>query len=235
MKNLIIYIHGKGGSYKEAEHYKPLFKGCDVIGFDYHAKMPWEAKEEFHRLYDKFSKGYDCVILIANSIGAFFAMHALCERKISLSLFVSPIVDMERLISDMMTIANVTENELESKKEIPTNFGETLSWGYFCYVRSHPISWKVPTCILYGEMDNLTSRQTVEEFSSRIGARLSVMPDGEHWFHTEKQMLFLDEWVRYSTHELLSSDDDADDETDETDEYDETAQTVSSMTLTGIL
>ena len=27
------------------------------------------------------------------------------------------------------------------------------------------------------------------------GAELTVMPGGEHWFHTEEQMRFLDEWI----------------------------------------
>lgn len=42
------------------------------------------------------AKAYDEVILIANSIGAFFAMSTLTEKSIS------PIVNMEKLIADMM-------------------------------------------------------------------------------------------------------------------------------------
>ena len=97
---------------------------------------------------------------------------------------------------DMMMWANVTEEELRIKKEISTEFGETLSWEYLCYVREHPIVWNVPTCILYGEKDNLTSIETISEFAERIGASLTVMKDGEHWFHTEEQMEFLDDWIR---------------------------------------
>ena len=37
MKRLVIYVHGKGGNAKEAEHYKPFFAESDVIGFDYQA------------------------------------------------------------------------------------------------------------------------------------------------------------------------------------------------------
>lgn len=43
----VIYIHGKGGSTAEAEHYKPFFKDCDVLGLDYKSETPWEAKTEF--------------------------------------------------------------------------------------------------------------------------------------------------------------------------------------------
>ena len=33
--------------YKRQLHYKSLFSDCDVIGLDYTAQFPWEAKEEF--------------------------------------------------------------------------------------------------------------------------------------------------------------------------------------------
>ena len=198
MKQIVIYVHGKGGTAEEAKHYQPLFAESDVIGVDYKSQNPWEAKREFPDFYDLHSKGYDSVILVANSIGAFFSMNALAEKNISKALFISPIVNMERLITDMMTWANVTEDELCSKKEISTDFGETLSWEYLCYVRKHPIKWNIPTCILYGENDNLTSIETVSGFSEQIGAILTVMNDGEHWFHTDKQMEFLDNWIRNS-------------------------------------
>ena len=198
MRRFVIYVHGKGGCAEEAKHYRPLFPDSDVIGFDYHAQTPWEAKEEFPRFFDLHSEGYDSVILIANSIGAFFSMNALAEKNISQAMFISPIVNMEQLIANMMMRSHVTENELEIKKEIPTEFGETLSWEYLCYVRKHPIKRSVPTCILYGGKDQLTSRQTVSGFADQIGAKLTVMEDGEHWFHTEAQMKVLDQWISSS-------------------------------------
>ncbi len=35
MKQVVVYVHGKGGSSEEANHYKSLFKNSDVIGYDY--------------------------------------------------------------------------------------------------------------------------------------------------------------------------------------------------------
>lgn len=195
MKRLVIYIHGKGGNAEEAKHYQSLLVGSDVIGFDYQSKNPWEAAIEFSHFYDRQSNGYDAVILVANSIGAYFAMSSLAEKKISQALLISPIVNMEKLITDMMMWSNITEDELQSKKEISTEFGETLSWEYLCYVREHPIKWHIPTCILYGGKDNMTSKETISGFAESIGATLTVMEDGEHWFHTEEQMKVLDDWI----------------------------------------
>ena len=196
MKGLIIYVHGKGGSAVEAEHYKTLFPNCEVIGFDYRSQTPWEAKGEFPVFFAQQRRRCDRLTLIANSIGAFFSMSALDETLVDSAYLISPVVDMKNLICNMMQWSNVTEQELAEKREIATNFGETLSWEYLCYVRKHPISWNVPTCILYGEHDNLTSMETVSAFAKRHHAKLTVMPGGEHWFHTEEQMQFLDDWIR---------------------------------------
>ncbi len=38
MKEAILYIHGKGGSAAESDHYRPLFPGCEVFGLDYEIK-----------------------------------------------------------------------------------------------------------------------------------------------------------------------------------------------------
>lgn len=195
MKNRIVYVHGKGGSAEEAEHYRALFPEAEVVGFDYHAQTPWEAREEFSQFFVEQRKHCDHLTLIANSIGAFFAMSSLDGTLIDQARFISPVVDMEKLIGTMMMWANVTERELAEKSEIPTWFGEILSWPYLCYVREHPIVWQIPTRILYGEHDNLTSLETISTFANRIGAELTVMQGGEHWFHTEQQMRFLDDWI----------------------------------------
>ena len=200
MKHLVVYVHGKGGSANEAEHYRPLFPGCEVAGFDYRAQTPWEARDEFPRYFDHLRADCDSLTLIANSIGAFFSMTSLSARHADRALFISPVVDMEKLIADMMARANVTEDELRARGEIKTGFGETLSWDWLCDVRTHPVQWTVPTRILYGSRDNLTSPETMSAFAARINAQLTVMPGGEHWFHTPEQMRFLDRWIRETSH-----------------------------------
>ncbi|MGN0776961.1 MAG: alpha/beta hydrolase [Candidatus Ventricola sp.] len=195
MKRGMIYIHGKGGNAQEADHYSALFPDEDVVGFDYQSETPWEAMEEFPRFYDAFSRTHACVSIIANSIGAFFALHALGDKAMERAYFISPIVNMERLIADMMQWANVTEAELHKRGQIETAFGETLSWVYLCWVRSHPVSWRIPTRILYGSRDHLQSLDTIQSFAAQSGAETAVMEGGEHWFHTQEQMAFLDRWM----------------------------------------
>ncbi|MBQ2597558.1 MAG: alpha/beta hydrolase [Oscillospiraceae bacterium] len=195
MKDLILYIHGKNGCAKECEHYRPLFPGCEVIGLDYQSFTPWETGREIREAVERLQGEYDSITLIANSIGAFFSMNAGIDALIRRAYFISPIVDMEKLVCNMMVWANVTEEELKAKGVIPTSFGEDLSWAYLCYVREHPVRWTVPTEILYGENDNLTAYETISAFAKTHGARLAVMENGEHWFHTAEQLQFLDAWI----------------------------------------
>ena len=42
MRQLVLYIHGKGGNAMEADHYKTLFAGYDVIGIDICGVFPEE-------------------------------------------------------------------------------------------------------------------------------------------------------------------------------------------------
>ena len=199
MKKIAVYIHGKGGNVAEADHYKSLLNDYEVVGFDYKAETPWDAVTEFRAFFASL-EDYDSVLLIANSIGAYFAMMALggdisSSVKIERALFISPVVDMGKLICDMMRWANVTEDELRARGEIPTDFGETLSWKYLSYVREHPVRWNISSEILYGSNDNLTPYEVVRDFADKISASLTVMDGGEHWFHTPEQMKFLDQWI----------------------------------------
>ena len=130
MEEIVVYVHGKGGSAQEAEHYKALFPNCEVIGFDYHAQSPWEATEEFSGFFTAVRKRCGKLTLVANSIGAFLSLSSLNEKLVDTAYFISPVVDMEQLICNMMQWADVSEAELAEKLEIPTTFGETLSWKY---------------------------------------------------------------------------------------------------------
>ena len=196
MKDIVVYIHGKNGSAAEAARYRRLFADSDVPKFDYESHTPWEAKEEFVPFFEYILKGRKSVTILANSIGAFFAMHALQGMEIKKAYFISPIVNMQILIEKMMSQACVSEDELRDRGELDTKYGEKLSWKYLCYAREHPTLWTAPTHILYGEKDDLTSFETICEFANQAQATLTVMKNGEHRFHTAEQMRFLDDWIR---------------------------------------
>ena len=123
-------------------------------------------------------------------------MNAGMGKYIDQAYFISPIVDMEKLILDMIGWAGTSERELEKRKIIPVDFGDDLSWDYLQYVRNHKFSWDVPTDILYGSADHLQSMDTIQEFVTKVSAKLTIMEGGEHWFHTNEQMSFLDQWLR---------------------------------------
>lgn len=196
MTQAILYIHGQGGNPQEAEQYRAIFPDLDLIGVEYPQQYPWDALPVIQAAYEEARRTHSQIWLLANSIGAYFGMLALQDRPIEKALLISPVLDMERLILDMMSWAGVSEAELQARGEIATSFGQTLSWKYLVYVREHPIQWNVPTEILYGEKDELISCQTVDRFvASHPCTELTMMQGGEHWFHTESQLAFLNRWL----------------------------------------
>lgn len=115
MKKAILYLHGKGGSACEVEQYAKNCPDFYLHGVDYQGSLPWLVQEQIVSDYRILRREYDSVILLANSIGAYFAMHTLQNCDIQKALLISPILDMEQLILDMMGWAKVSEQELAQK------------------------------------------------------------------------------------------------------------------------
>ena len=38
--------------------------------------------------------------------------------------------------------------------------------------------------------------ESIHDFTKNHNAMLTVMEGGEHWFHTDEQLQFLDDWIR---------------------------------------
>lgn len=197
----VLFLHGLGGSAEEAAYYRPLLPDAEVIGLDYKSIAPWEAGQEIKEAVLNLRERYADVRLIGCSLGAYLAMHADIDALIGRAYFISPVVDMEPLILMRMAQEHVTEAMLKERGTIPSKTGVTLSWEYLCWVREHPVAWTAPTAILYAGRDNLTPYETIAAFAKEHGAHLTVMEDGEHWFHTDEQLRFLDAWLRRTAEE----------------------------------
>ena len=197
----ILYIHGKNGNAHEFDKYEK-FLNRKIIGIDYQQDYrPQFAKEIIFNKYLEIKNtcpNSEKFEIIANSIGAYFSMLAFEneQENFSRAFFISPIVDMERIILHMMSRAGVSEKDLKAKGEIQIDFGEVLSWQYLQFVRAHPLKWNVPTNIIYGSEDFLTPLEIIKTFAKNHNFSLTVMDGGEHWFHTTEQMNFLTEWLR---------------------------------------
>jgi alpha-beta hydrolase superfamily lysophospholipase len=136
----------------------------------------------------------DDISLFGCSMGAYFSMLAYRDEPIRQALLLSPIVDMERLIRNMMRWFDVSEERLESEKEIPTP-AKTLYWDYFQYVLAHPVIWNKPTAVFYGKQDELTEYEVLQDFVHRTAAHLTVAEDGGHYFHSPEHLNLIREWL----------------------------------------
>lgn len=209
---LYLFVHGKCGCKEEGVAFAEIVcpKGWQVLAIDLpqHGERrggepgftPWYVVPELCSVLAYARQRWTHISLRATSIGAWFSMQAFAGEPLEKTLFVSPVLDMEKLIHNMMLWAKVDEKRLEQEWEISTDFGETLSWRYLQYAKEHSVTvWNTNTAILYAGTDNLTDRATVDEFVRRFGCGLTVMADGEHWFHTPEQLAVLRGWEEEHT------------------------------------
>ena len=201
-----LFVHGQGGNKAEAIAFAEIAvpKGWQVLSLDLPEHggrgdsqrfLPQDVVPELKELYAYAKKRWRQIALRATSIGAWFSMLAFAQAELQNCLFVSPVLDMELLIKNRMQLASVTEERLRREKEIPTNWGQPLSWDYLCYARQNRIRrWDRPTNILYAGGDDMTARETVDSFVRKFHCGLSVMDKGEHWFHTEEQLRVMKNW-----------------------------------------
>lgn len=136
------------------------------------------------------------ISLFACSMGAYFSLLAYRDAGLNKALFLSPVVDMERIIRNMMTWFSVTPQQLEKEQSIETPIGQTLYWDYFRYVLDHPVdTWNCDTRILYGKKDTLVEYDTIIHFTDNSGAKVEMVENGEHYFNTDDQLAVYTRWV----------------------------------------
>ncbi len=203
-----LFVHGKASCKEEAERFACIVaaKGCQVISFDLpeHGERTHHDRacnvqngvEDLQTVMDFVRERWPRIDLFANSLGAYFSLVAYRELRFERCLLASPILDMQRLIENMMRWINVTPRQLEAEQIIETPFGEVLSWDYYSYVKAHPVNvWRSPTAILYPELDALTELAVVEDFARRFDARVQTVPGSEHYLHSAAELAVFDAWV----------------------------------------
>ena len=204
-----LFVHGQCSCKEDAASFAAVAndKGYQVVSFDLpeHGERKTQARRctvqngvaDLHAVIDYARQNWNTHALFANSLGAYFSLVAWRDVRFANCLLSSPILDMQRLIENMMRWAGVTAEELETRGEIPTDFGQTLSWDYYRYVRENPVErWDSPTAILYPELDALTEQTVVEGFARRFGAQVEVVAGSEHYLQSETELAILDAWMR---------------------------------------
>ena len=208
---VFIAVHGNMSN-KEDEVIKILAekvtsKGYQVLSFDlpehgerkddtnYLCKVQ-NCVDDLKQVIEYVKANYNEINIWACSMGAYFSLLAYKNENIKQCIFLSPVVDMKVIIDNMMLWSNTTENDLREKQEIKTDFGQTLYWDYYLYVKENPITnWNKKTYILYGNKDNMQDENIIKNFSENFSCKLSILEDGEHYFHTEKQLDYYKNWL----------------------------------------
>ena len=204
-----LVVHGKASCKEDAERFArvAIAKGFQTLSFDLpeHGERAAEVRactvqngvQDLRAVMDYVRQNWTSVSLFATSLGAYFSLLAYRDIRFGQCLFASPILDMQRLIENMMRWFDVTPAQLEVQREIPTSIGETLSWDYYNYVKAHPVDlWQNPTAILYPELDNLTEPEVVDEFARRFGAQLQRVPGSEHYMHSDAELAIMEDWMK---------------------------------------
>lgn len=210
-KKLFIAVHGNMSNKEDvviqilAE--EALQKGYQVLSFDLpeHGERKNDSgpcKVQFcvsdlSIIMNYAKEHWKEVSLFACSMGAYFSLLAYKNDLLRKALFLSPVVNMERIIENMMIWFNVTPERLKKEMTIETPIGQKLYWDYFCYVKQHPIStWNTDTDVMYGAKDELCEIEDINYFVKKYCCRLEVMDEGEHYFHTEEQLNVFKHWLR---------------------------------------
>lgn len=190
----IIYIHGLHGSVSESDFYSFLTNKHDVIGLDYKDGNPREIKDKIIKEFSEISKNYKTIYVIANSVGAFYAYWYLSSFKIEKAFFISPFVNMKQTIEKLMKQNIITFQELKEKKTILLKNGQCLSYDFYTSL-SKEDNWNAKTYVLYGEKDKLVDKDSIFTFLAHHNASLTIMKNGEHYFHTHGQLKFIKKWI----------------------------------------
>ena len=202
-----LFVHGKMSNKEDAAGFASMAeeKGYQTISFDLpeHGERSEEdyefhifnAMKDLNIMADYVFARWNKVALYGCSIGAHFSLYTYLNRPFTKCLFQSPILDMKYLIEQMFNWFQITPELLEQQGAIETPI-DTMRWDYYQYIQAHPVTrWEIPTCILYGDRDDLQSIRVVEDFARRFGCSLTVSEGSEHPFMKERDQEVVRNWL----------------------------------------
>lgn len=208
---VIIGIHGyfsnKEDSHMEVVAKKSIEKGYCLLSIDLpeHGERqesdykcyPWNGKEDLEAVYDyvynNISKN---ISIFACSLGAYFSLLSYKDMKITKVFLLSPVVNMKKIIDNMMFYSGVDAERLKKEKVIPVDNGPALEWEYYNYVKQNPVdSWNKETFILHGSKDVLSELSEIKEFAKKEYIHLTEHFSAEHFFHTAEELEFFSTWL----------------------------------------
>lgn len=205
---VVLAVHGSGSNKADAPirllAQRAAEKGAQVLSFDLpgHGARPagpctaQEAADDLRAVLRWAQARWTQMDLFACSLGAYCSLLACADAPLGRAWFLSPVVDMRRLIEERMAWLGVTAARLAREREIPTPMGEPLSWDYYAYVCAHPVeAWPLETYILRGAGDDLCGEETILAFARRFSAAVETVPGAGHYFHTDADLRALDAWL----------------------------------------
>ena len=120
------------------------------------------------------------ISLLAISVGAYAALCDTPSGTFERAWLVSPLLDLERYVRDVMSTYSVTDERLEAKTVINTPRA-SLSWPDLCFLTEHPVRLDMPSWTIRGSRDDVVPMEALSRFLSAPGAELVEIAGGPHF------------------------------------------------------
>ena len=118
--------------------------------------------------------------LLASSIGAYFSLCDTPTGTFERAWLVSPLIDLEYYIRDVMAEHSVTDEQLEAETVIDTPRA-VLEWPYLRFVEEHPARLDIPSWTIRGDQDEVVPLDALSRFVSAPGVELVQIEGGQHF------------------------------------------------------
>ena len=118
--------------------------------------------------------------LLASSIGAYFSLCDTPTGTFERAWLVSPLIDLEYYIRDVMAEYSVTDEQLEAETVIDTPRA-VLEWPYLRFVEEHPARLDIPSWTIRGDQDEVVPLDALSRFVSAPGVELVQIEGGQHF------------------------------------------------------